>query len=107
MCGLLNRSRKGDWISPTEARQIEEREDQFSVWNEEHNSDYQPSEGSLPDEDTEDERDSLVEYGIGSSPDDAMEFSGDGMAGGHQDPAQGSKTQPGCSLDNPVDIAFR
>jgi hypothetical protein len=34
----------------------------------------QPSEGSLLDEDTEDERDSFVEYGIGSSPDDAMEF---------------------------------
>jgi hypothetical protein len=67
----------------------------------------QPSEGSLLDEDTEDERDSFVEYGIGSSPDDAMEFSGeDGTAGGHQDPVQGSKTQPGCSLDNPVDIAF-
>jgi hypothetical protein len=37
----------------------------------------------------------------------ATEFSGeDGTAGGHQDPVQGSKTQPGCSLDNPVDIAF-
>jgi len=86
--GLLNRSRKGDWISPAEARQMEVREDQFSVWDEQHDSDYQPSEGSLSDEDTEDERDSLVEYGVGSSPDDAMEFSGfDGMARGHQEPS--------------------
>jgi ankyrin repeat protein len=81
VCGLLNRFRNGDRISPPEVRQIKECEDQLSLWDEVHDSNYQPSEGSLPDEDTEDERDSLVEYGIGSSSDDVMKFSGeDGMA---------------------------
>ena len=43
---------------------MEECENQFCVWDEEHDSDYQSSYGSLLDEDTEDERDSFVEYGI-------------------------------------------
>ena len=83
VCRLLNRSRKGDWISPIEARQMKVRRDQLSVWDEKYDSNYQPSEGTLPDEGTEEERDSFIEHGFGSSPDEAIEFGEDGMARGY------------------------
>ena len=40
---------------------MEEREDQLSVQSEEYDSSYQLSEGSLHDDDTEDESDLLIE----------------------------------------------